>query len=90
MISSGRPTSWRRSSPSSTPTSTSSGSRGRSSASSASARKAFAIQAPLRPGINVFRSPWWANLLPHPATQLETGDGAAAPPLATTSAGAIP
>lgn len=26
--------------------------------------EAFAIQAPLRPGIEVFRSPWWANLLP--------------------------
>ena len=65
--------------------------------------EAFAIQAPLRPGINVFRSPWWANLLPHPATQLETvaypgddagddstGGGTAAPPIATTSAGVIP
>lgn len=28
--------------------------------------EAFAIQAPLRPGIDIARSPWWANLLPHP------------------------
>ena len=33
--------------------------------------EAFAIQAPLRPGIEVFRSPWWANLLPHPDTPAE-------------------
>ena len=29
--------------------------------------EAFAIQAPLRPGISILRSPWWANLLPQPA-----------------------
>ena len=28
--------------------------------------EAFAIQSPLRPGIQVLRSPWWANLLPAP------------------------
>ncbi len=58
--------------------------------------EAFAIQAPLRPGISVFRSPWWANLLPHPAAHpgnpadATGGDGVTAPPLATTPAWAIP
>lgn len=48
--------------------------------------EAFAVQAPLRPGIDVFQSPWWANLLPHaPAPTLEEiavldGDPAAGPP----------
>ena len=28
--------------------------------------EAFAIQAPLRPGLEILRSPWWANLLPAP------------------------
>ena len=28
--------------------------------------EAFAIQSPLRPGVSILRSPWWANLLPLP------------------------
>ena len=29
--------------------------------------EAFAIEAPLRPGLRILRSPWWANLLPEDA-----------------------
>ncbi len=29
--------------------------------------EAFAIEAPLRPGLRILRSPWWANLLPLPS-----------------------
>ena len=32
--------------------------------------EAFAVQAPIRPGLRVVRSPWWANLLPEPPTPL--------------------
>lgn len=28
--------------------------------------EAFAVEAPLRPGLPLVRSPWWANLLPSP------------------------
>ncbi len=33
--------------------------------------EAFAVQAPIRPGLRVVRSPWWANLLPEPPTLLQ-------------------
>ena len=28
--------------------------------------EAFAVEAPLRPGLRILRAPWWANLLPDP------------------------
>ena len=30
------------------------------------AEEAFAVEAPVRPGLRITRSPWWANLLPEP------------------------
>ncbi|PZC44785.1 MAG: Cell division protein FtsB [Chloroflexi bacterium] len=48
--------------------------------------EAFAIQSPLRPGIQVLRSPWWANLLPTPDTPATTGPDALAPSAADLSA----
>ena len=32
--------------------------------------EAFAVQAPVRPGLPIIRSPWWANLLPEPIDPL--------------------
>lgn len=28
--------------------------------------EAFAVDAPVRPGLRILRAPWWANLLPDP------------------------
>ncbi len=33
--------------------------------------EAFAIFAPLRPGLRIVRSPWWANLIPEATASLE-------------------
>ena len=59
--------------------------------------EAFAIQAPLRPGVDILRSPWWANLLPQPARQptsqsdpstdgAESGDAAPSAPATPAAA----
>lgn len=43
--------------------------------------EAFAIQAPLRPGLEILRSPWWANLLPaSPALPPSPDDRPQSPP----------
>ena len=36
--------------------------------------EAFALEAPLRPGLEILRSPWWANLLPRSSGNALSGD----------------